>query len=160
MIYIAHRGNLTGPNKEQENHPDYIMEAINSGYHCEIDFWKENDKLLLGHDEPQYEIDFSFLFTPNLIIHCKNLHALTYLADYQNECVDLHFFFHDTDDATLTSLGYIWVYPGRPILSNGSIVVMPERIMEEYDFKKAGGICSDYISEYKKSLKFRPNNAI
>jgi hypothetical protein len=156
-IFIAHRGNLTGPNKERENHPDYIMEAINAGYHCEIDVWKEQGQFLLGHDEPQYEIPLDFLFTPNLWVHAKNLTALHELIPYHPH---IHCFFHDTDDCTLTTQGWIWTYPGRPLISNLSVAVMPERIIEEYDVKVAGGICSDYISEFKKNLKFKPNNAI
>ena len=37
MIYIAHRGNIRGPNPERENSPDYIDEAIQSGYYVEVD---------------------------------------------------------------------------------------------------------------------------
>jgi hypothetical protein len=47
---------------------------------------------------------------------------------------------------TLTSFGYVWVYPGRqPILR--SIAVMPEREWE--DISSCLGICSDVIKKYK-----------
>lgn len=161
-VFISHRGNLTGPNKEKENHPDYIMEAIYAGFHCEVDVWKENDKFFLGHDGPQHEIETSFLFTPHLWVHAKNLMALHHLMQYHPSINDpgINCFFHDSDDATVTTLGWIWTYPGRPLISDFSVAVMPERISEEYDLKVAGAICSDYISEYKKSLKFKPNSAL
>ncbi|NCV86886.1 MAG: hypothetical protein EBW14_13690, partial [Oxalobacteraceae bacterium] len=61
MIKISHRGNLYGPNKELENSPEYIIQAINSGYNVEIDFWVVDNLLYLGHDYPQYKIDQFFL---------------------------------------------------------------------------------------------------
>ena len=61
MIKISHRGNLFGPNLKLENSPDYVVEAIRSGYDVEIDFWVVDDKLFLGHDSPQYEINNFFI---------------------------------------------------------------------------------------------------
>ena len=61
MKLIAHRGNINGPNKEKENKPEYIIEAINKGYYVEIDLWLIDDKLYLGHDNPQYVIEETFL---------------------------------------------------------------------------------------------------
>ena len=37
MLLIAHRGNINGPDKAKENHPDYINKAIEAGYNVEID---------------------------------------------------------------------------------------------------------------------------
>jgi hypothetical protein len=61
MILISHRGNISGPNPEQENHPDYIWAAIQAGYDVEVDVWFENGKFMLGHDEPQYEFPFGLI---------------------------------------------------------------------------------------------------
>ena len=61
-LLIAHRGNITGPNPEKENHPEYIDKAIACGYDVEVDVWDVSGKLVLGHDVPQYEIDMNFLF--------------------------------------------------------------------------------------------------
>ena len=36
MIYISHRGNLTGPNKKWENNPEYIRKALDDGFNVEI----------------------------------------------------------------------------------------------------------------------------
>ena len=37
MIRIAHRGNFAGINRDRENSPDYIEEAIAAGYNVEVD---------------------------------------------------------------------------------------------------------------------------
>ena len=36
MILISHRGNISGPNPERENHPEYIFEALQAGYDVDI----------------------------------------------------------------------------------------------------------------------------
>ena len=63
MKLISHRGNLNGPNKEHENHPDYIWEALQAGYEVEIDVWWVDGKFKLGHDEPQYDFPFELIET-------------------------------------------------------------------------------------------------
>ena len=37
MILISHRGNIDGKNEVWENHPKYIIEALEAGYDFEID---------------------------------------------------------------------------------------------------------------------------
>ena len=39
MRFIAHRGNVYGANKEKENKPDYIKQALALGFDVEIDAW-------------------------------------------------------------------------------------------------------------------------
>jgi hypothetical protein len=55
-------------------------------------------------------------------------------------------FWHQKDDVTLTSQGYIWAYPGKQPLKN-SIAVLPERNND--DTSQCSGICSDVIEKYK-----------
>ena len=66
---------------------------------------------------------------------------------------DLNVFWHQEDNYTITSKGYIWVYPGqRPCY--GSIIVMPERTTYSKSvIEKCGGICSDNIEKYYEELK-------
>ena len=45
MIYIAHRGNLAGPNSDDENKPEYLLKAINAGFYVETDLWLINSEL-------------------------------------------------------------------------------------------------------------------
>jgi hypothetical protein len=57
-----------------------------------------------------------------------------------------NYFWHEEDTMTLTSHGYMWVYPGKqPIV--GSIAVLPEIYND--DLHDCIGICSDYIKNYK-----------
>ena len=54
---IAHRGNINGKSCK-ENSPLYIDNAIKKGFDVEIDIWYYNKELKLGHDYPEYRIDF------------------------------------------------------------------------------------------------------
>lgn len=148
MILISHRGNINGKNTEKENHPNYIDEAIILGYDVEIDLWSIEGVLLLGHDEPQYEISSKWLEQRlhKLWIHCKNITALEYVNLFHS-MRDLNYFWHQEDTAALTSQGYIWAYPGKQPINN-SIAVMPEMYNEKVTQCK--GVCSDYIENYKK----------
>ena len=114
----------------------------------EIQIWKINNELYLGHDQPTYNILFSFLqrYNKKLWIHCKNTEALVRLSDTR-----LHYFWHQTDCYTLTSKAVPWVYPGKPLFEN-AVCVMPEETMDLSETKhlKVYGICSDYIQEILK----------
>jgi len=146
LILIAHRGLRNGPNKNKENNPDNIRETILAGFDVEIDVWIKDEALFLGHDEPQYEINREFFELSGLWIHAKNLEALLWLTT-----TDYNYFWHQTDDYTITSKGYIWTYPGKK-LTNFSISVMPEWEEKDYDKIKqyqCAGICSDYVSRLK-----------
>jgi hypothetical protein len=144
MILIAHRGNINGPNSALENHPDYVCKALSKGYDVEIDLWFMDEKLFLGHDEPEYLINKGFLLKTGLWIHCKNIDALNYLRNIDSSNP---YFFHNTDDVTLTSNGYFWTYPGKQ-LTQWSIAVMPE-MAQFNNIETAFGICSDYMEKYE-----------
>ncbi len=145
MILIAHRGNTEGPKSEYENYPQYITEALKSGYDVEIDVWFVQNKFYLGHDGPKYEVPQIFLENKKLWCHAKNLNALEAMAS-----LDAHYFWHQNDDVTLTSRGIVWTYPDKPLIKN-SICVLPELYNSEID-ENAMGICSDYISRYRNLL--------
>ena len=157
-ILISHRGNINGPNKDRENHPDYINEALKAGYRVEVDIRVVDGKIFLGHDKPQYEVDIKYLVNDMLYLHCKDIATLEYISDYcdnrsmmskvfQYEFPD--FFFHDIDEAVLTYYGNIWTYPGK-VLNRRSICVLPElNNLKKEDIKFCYGICSDYIINYK-----------
>ena len=142
MKLIAHRGLTNGPNIQIENRPDTIHKALSQGYDVEIDLWAVDNKLYLGHDSPTYEIPHDFLVTDRLWIHAKNLQALTYLSQ-----TNFVYFWHQNDDYTLTSNGYIWTYIGKE-LSNRSIMLLPE--VHDTQLNNARNvdcyaICSDYV---------------
>ena len=113
MILIAHRGNIDGPNPERENHPEYIRETLDRHYHAEIDVWYKDSKWYLGHDLPQYEVEEDFFSESNLWCHAKNIEALHKMLKE-----DIHCFWHQEDDVTLTSCGFIWTYPGKELTDN------------------------------------------
>jgi hypothetical protein len=140
MIYIAHRGLFDGPNKEKENHPQQILSALSKGYDVEVDVWYKDELWFLGHDGPTYGVDEQFLYTRGLWIHAKNIEAL-----YELSFTNLNYFWHQEDDYTLTSKGFIWTYPGKT-LTKTSICVMPEW---KYDVSKFNmncyGVCSDFV---------------
>ena len=147
MILIAHRGNLRGKEESQENKLDYLRRALDKGYHVEVDVWDHEGSLFLGHDKPQYPVGASFLRHPRVWCHCKNLKALTHLNNLNKEGrQDIHYFWHQRDDATITNKKYIWAYPGKQPLE-GSIAVLPE--LHKDDTSSCIGICSDYIEKYQ-----------
>lgn len=150
MRLIAHRGNLAGPHKD-ENKPEYILNAIQAGFDVEVDLWRnEKQQLYLGHDSPQYLIDYSFLKSNRkyLWCHAKNLEALAYFVEQDD---GLNYFWHENDKYTLTSLGYVWVYPGHP-LSFNSIAVKPEKLYSNDELSQCYGICTDNVYDY---LRFK-----
>ena len=145
MKLISHRGNLSGPNPEQENQPEYIVEALKQGYDVEIDVWFKDNKFMLGHDEPQYEFPFELIdqHYPKLWIHCKNIDALSKLNELDPNGSKVNYFWHENDLGVLTSKSYIW---STNLINNG-ILVMPE-LFDKQPIETTMGICSDYIKNY------------
>ncbi len=135
MILISHRGNLNGVIVERENSIDYVEEALSQGFDVEIDVWDIFGSYFLGHDEPKYLVKKDFLKIDGLWCHAKNIQGLYSMLED-----NIHCFWHQEDDVTLTSKGYMWTYPGKELTMN-SIAVLPE---EEIEVEVAG-ICSDYV---------------
>tara|TARA_R110000868_G_scaffold301370_3_gene561834 strand:+ start:89 stop:526 length:438 start_codon:yes stop_codon:yes gene_type:complete len=145
MILIAHRGNINGRFESYENEPNYIDLAISKGYDVEVDVWHTSDILYLGHDRPQYGVNFEWFKDrlDKLWVHCKNVEAIVFFR----ECGHLiNYFWHEEDTLTLTSHNHIWVYPGKQPIKN-SIAVMPE--INNDNIATCNGVCSDYIERYK-----------
>ena len=142
--FISHRGNINGKVPQNENHPDYIDEAIHAGYEVEIDVWMVDNEFYLGHDEPQHKVIYNWLSTryEKLWIHCKNVNAVAWF----NMMGGFNYFWHEEDTLTLTSKGFMWVYPGKQPIED-SIAVMPE--IHNDNVSLCLGICSDVIEKYK-----------
>ena len=149
MILISHRGNITRSIPERENDPKYIHEAIVNGFNVEVDVWFVDGKFKLGHDKPQYDFPHQLIEhqAKKLWIHCKNLEAVAQFNILDKDGIHINYFWHQEDDITLTSRGYIWAYPGKQPINN-SIAVMPE--LNNDDLSKCIGICSDNIAKYKR----------
>jgi hypothetical protein len=147
--FIAHRGLLDGPDTTIENSPNQILKAISLGFDVEVDIWLVNNKWVLGHDKPEYEIDFEFLNSPHFWVHCKNSDSLNYMveASSSGNSILFDFFYHKDDDHILTHNGFIWTYPGKPLFQR-SVCVMPEwhhdvktPLLKSID---CFGVCTDY----------------
>jgi len=145
MILISHRGNINGREPEKENHPEYINAALAQGYDVEIDVWYVDGLFYLGHDEPVYNVPLSYLEKNGLWCHCKNLACLSRFYH-----TNINYFWHQTDDATLTSKKFVWTYPNKELFPN-SIAVLPETT-SWVNFDKCVGICSDVIYLYKLEI--------
>lgn len=145
MILISHRGNLNGKS-DRENSPDYIEEALDQDFDVEVDVWYIDNQFWLGHDKPQYKVSEGFLEHSNLWCHAKNIQALYVMSKSSN----IHYFWHQEDDVTLTSRGYLWTYPGKQLTEKSICVLL------EFENKKSkvilpknvAGICSDFIVRF------------
>jgi len=149
MIIIAHRGNLDNGSKlAEENTPEQVIECINQGFDVEIDVWRINNEFFLGHDKPQHKIEYKFLENKNLWCHAKNHEALSVMI-YNHK---INCFWHDTDKYTITSKGFIWVFPNVELPDN-SIAVMPEKTNYSINkLKRCYAICTDKPYYYKTLL--------
>tara|TARA_R110000782_G_scaffold178512_1_gene269377 strand:+ start:2020 stop:2436 length:417 start_codon:yes stop_codon:yes gene_type:complete len=136
MKIISHRGNLTGESN-LENNPKQISKVLSLGFDCEIDLWIKENKYFLGHDTPTFEIDKSFLEQPGLWIHCKNLESLEKISP------KLNYFWHQTDDFVLTSKGYIWTFPNKPV-NKKSVIVDKGNNWKSKDYD-CFAVCVDYV---------------
>jgi hypothetical protein len=146
MILIAHRGNINGSKPELENCPKYIDEAIEKEFNVEIDVWYKYGHFYLGHDKPVYHVDLEWLLyrADVLWVHAKNLDALVALKD-----TALNIFWHQNDEYTLTSKGYIWAYPTSEV--NQKVIIVDDYFTPHL-VKEAGGICSNNIQFHKDKL--------
>ena len=151
MILISHRGNITGIDSSRENTTDYITEALEKGYDVEIDVRGRDGKFFLGHDFEQEEVDGKYLSGLKFWVHAKNIEAVELIREWnRTNRGRIHWFWHQSDDMTITSIGFAWTYPGKPLVS-GAVAVLPETV-DNWDIKKAGAICSDYIEKYMTTL--------
>jgi len=131
------------------------------GFDVEVDIWEREGELWLGHDRPQYKLSLDFLYTDindepllyRLWFHCKNASAIEFIRGIPHA----KYFWHQNDDYTLTSNGLIWTYPGKPLLPNISVAVLPE-LQHDISMWNAAAICTDYPLEYRKIYESRNIN--
>jgi hypothetical protein len=143
MFFISHRANYEIPNKEVENTPHQISLMLEMDWNIEIDVWYDGEQWYLGHDEPRYEIELEFLKNNKLWCHAKNLQALEFMLKN-----NIHCFWHEQDDYTITSKGYIWTYPGKPVCKKSVIVCKTLEDTMKYCKMDIAGVCSDYFGVF------------
>jgi hypothetical protein len=139
MLIISHRGNVSGINEGLENNPEHIKTLLQDKIEVEIDVWIVDKLLLLGHDKPQYIINEEFLQQNGLWCHAKNLDALHYMIKHNIK----NYFWHQEDDFTLTSSGYIWTFPNKEV-TNESIIVDFSQNWKDKNYS-CYGVCVDYL---------------
>jgi hypothetical protein len=143
MIKIAHRGNVNGPIPELENKPEYLIYAIEQGFEVEVDVWWHENAIWFGHEQPEYRVapEVFYKIRDKAWFHCKNFNALHHFLDNQPTS---RFFWHQEDDFTLTSNGYIWTYPGQ---ATGNKSIKVDLNLDNHELMYApAGICTDYPS--------------
>jgi glycerophosphoryl diester phosphodiesterase len=144
MKFIAHRGLINGPDSSIENKPETIDLAISLGFDVEVDVWLIDNQLCLGHDRPTYLIDLNFLQREQVWAHAKNIQALEFMLNN-----NIHCFWHENDERTLTSKGVVWTYPNKETIPNSVIVVLQPEL--ELDNKNIFGVCGDYITRWTET---------
>jgi hypothetical protein len=77
---ISNFGNLNGPIPEQENKPEYIINALNKNFHVKTNIWLHNDKLFLGTFKPDYQVTSNFIREANLWMQCMDIETLQFIT--------------------------------------------------------------------------------
>lgn len=149
---ICHRGNLSGSVKELENNFGILVQRATQRLSVELDVWYHEKNLWLGHDAPEYKITLDWLAScRRRLVHAKTGETFAYLLqEIGKRALDLHVFYHTTEDYVLTNKGLVICYPGKPLLP-GSVCMMPERALSsETDLSNCFAICSDLPFELRK----------
>lgn len=154
MIIIAHRANLYGPaqDKTQENLPRNIYIAVKKGLHVEVDI-QANDKgeIYFGHDECQESVADVFTkddYQQKIFWHAKDSAALMWALNK-----NLHCFFHNKDNMSLTSRDMIWtahhhIQGDRVIVATNEDFITAKQLLK---LDKIYGICTDHTYQLEDS---------
>lgn len=169
MNLISHRGNLVPDGwwrsfgisllplskefggvrirRHRENTIEAIEQALLYCNKVEVDIRRIGERWYLGHDTPDYLVTEDFLLdnASKLLLHCKNLAALTTLSNYQYDSIE--YFWHQEDNYTLTSNNHIIAYPGQPI-NEMCILMMPETNNYDTDTWDCWAVCTDHPFKY------------
>jgi hypothetical protein len=157
MNIIAHRGNLFGPNAQDENKISYLSDALKNGFDVEVDVRyfprlngyfaiHDSSAWIREEDNEAYRLEEDFLLDNRVFCHAKDPESLLYLRE-----IGAHFFWHQDDQYTTTSKGLVWCLPGAKMIKD-SICVLPERGFSG-DISGCSAICTDYAFSFKRMLK-------
>jgi glycerophosphoryl diester phosphodiesterase len=148
---ISHRGKIEN-SKYQENTLDALKECLDMGFSIEIDVMKKDEKIYLGHDSPDTEVDISEIDFDGVYIHMKSPHII----NLKN--ADL--FFIENDSYALTKKNKIWTNYNNKEYNQDSIMCSAELVggsfnMDEISYwaKKAHGVCTDFPLTVYNNLK-------
>jgi hypothetical protein len=149
MIIYAHRGNLDGPEENNENRPSQIERALEAGFYAEVDIRRSYSGFWFGHDGADYRVEDDWINErrDRLLLHVKDFETLQYIADRR---LAWHFICHASDPYTITSRSHVWLHDIRKLVPDDRTVV-PLLSLEQlraYPYiKVVGGICTDYPYE-------------
>jgi hypothetical protein len=149
MILISHRGNINGPIPDKENRPSYIDSAIQLGYDVEVDLRFVDGEFWLGHDEPQYKIELSWmrLRKTKLWFHCKDINSALILSKLDE---DFKYFCHSQESYVCTSHKYLWVHDLTSDINDKCIIpLLTKQDIKNYNNNKSYAICTDFVYGYK-----------
>jgi len=157
MKIISHRGNIDSSSvgySYYENSIDkikFILEKTQYDIEIDIRITPVNGELSMwtGHDYPVDKLTeeiFTYLsdYHERLWIHAKDLATLSALIFVEKEYKKsirnnsfkesdyANYFYHNTDDYTLTSNHYIWTYFNKEVGDRSVIVVADEDITRPY----------------------------
>jgi len=154
ILLIAHRGNLNGPAVD-ENKPEYIENAIEAGFHVEIDVRMVDNTLLLGHDAPQYKIPRDWLEDnrDDLWIHAKDKESLMHLSQSP---MGYRYFWHSSDEFTLVSNGMVWCHNTNVSLNEKCVIpLIDAETVFTFSLEREwpSAICSDYVAELRRRMR-------
>ena len=85
-----------------------------------------------------------YLKNENFWCHAKNLNALHWMLQEEILC-----FWHQEDDYTMTSNGFIWTYPLKDVTEKSIIVCKTLEDTLKYSKMNVYGICSDHVGVLK-----------
>jgi len=152
MKIISHRGNINGPVPEKENRPSYIDASIGLGYDVEVDLRFIDGEFWLGHDEPQYKINESWMEPrkEKIWYHCKDIESSLELIKINK---GYKFFCHTKDDYVITSIGKLWVHDLLNKINEDCIIpLLGLSDIDNYKNNKPYAVCTDYVYECKTLL--------
>jgi hypothetical protein len=143
---ISHRGNLDGVISNEENNPEYVLEALRKDFDVEVDVWLYGGYLFLGHDAPKFKISTDFLKNDRIWCHAKNVESLEFMIKNNLNC-----FWHESDKFTITSKKFLWCYYdnyhplGITVLKENKFndVKIPDNIL---------GICTDFPKKWREKF--------
>ena len=136
--FIAHRGNITGPEPSFENRIEYLLHAYDTCGAVEVDIQTHRGQLYFGHDDPQEPVVADLIMQDNWFCHAKDLDSLGKLLD-----LGAHTFWHQQDTVTLTSKGFIWCYPNVYPIHERAVWLDFENKFTDMELIDGWGLCSD-----------------
>jgi hypothetical protein len=146
MIYIAHRGNLYGPEPDEENRISYLRRGLVGGFMVEADVRFVDGEWWTGHDEPIDEIPKEMLTNQSILWHAKTRETAEAIIGNDSLRDFMHWFWHEDDHFCLTSRGWLLSHALREPVSN----CIQVSLTSDEPADGVMGICSDFVGKLRR----------